>query len=69
MANLPFEDERNYRPDDPEVKEVMDDSERQAQMRHRGTAPAYYRLGRKIIYRGVDLNTWFQAARIEPQAA
>jgi len=60
-----FDDARKYLPQDPEVLEVMGNQEKQAQMRHRGTAPTYYRLGRKIIYFGVDMNTWAEAQRIE----
>ncbi|MBS9717245.1 MerR family transcriptional regulator [Pseudohalocynthiibacter aestuariivivens] len=60
-----FEDGRNYLPDDPEVIEVMGSRTKQAQMRHHKTSPSYYRLGRKIIYRGVDLNAWAEAQRIE----
>lgn len=28
--------------------------------------PAFYRLGRKIIYRGADLNAWEEANRVDP---
>jgi hypothetical protein len=28
--------------------------------------PAFYRLGRKIIYRGSDLNAWAEASRVDP---
>jgi len=38
----------------------------QAQWRHKGMGPAFYRLGRKIIYRGADLNAWAEANRIDP---
>jgi hypothetical protein len=39
--------------------------EKQAQMRHHGRSPVYYRLGRKIIYQGSDLNNWANSQRIE----
>ncbi len=64
-----FDDARKYQPGDPEVVEVMGPKDKQAQMRHRGTAPTYYRLGRKIIYMGVDMNTWAEAQRIESAIA
>lgn len=37
-----------------------------AQWRHRGMGPAFYCLGRKIIYRGTDLNAWADASRVDP---
>ena len=37
-----------------------------AQWRHRGMGPAFHRLGRKIIYRGEDLNACTDASRVDP---
>ena len=64
MANL-FEQTRNYVLGDPEL-EILGDRSKRAQWRRRGTGPAYYKLGRKIIYRGEDQNAWVDANRIEP---
>ena len=64
MANL-FEQNRNYLPGDPEL-DVLGDRTKLAQWRHKGMGPAYYKLGRKIIYRGADLNAWADANRIDP---
>ena len=64
MANL-FEPNRNYVLGDPEL-DVIGPREKLAQWRHKGTGPAFYRLGRKIIYRGEDLNAWAEAQRVEP---
>ncbi|GAB5447416.1 MerR family transcriptional regulator [Gymnodinialimonas sp.] len=64
MANL-FEQNRNYVLGDPEL-DVIGPREKLAQWRHKGTGPAFYRLGRKIIYRGEDLNAWADAKRVEP---
>jgi len=58
-----FDDERNYGPNDPEIIEHVGSLVLQAQKRHNGTAPSYYRLGRKIIYTGVDCNAWAEAQR------
>lgn len=69
MERSLFDDRRNYQPDDAEVIEAMGSKSKQAQMRHRGTGPSYYRLGRKILYRGTDLNAWADAQRIESSAA
>lgn len=64
MADL-FEQDRNFTPGDPEI-EIIGNREKLAQWRHKGTGPAFYRLGRKIIYRGADLNAWAEANRVEP---
>lgn len=62
-----FENERNYLLGDSEL-DIIGDREKLAQWRHKGTGPAYYRLGRKIVYRGADLNAWAEANRVEPNA-
>ena len=59
-----FEDKRNYQPTDPEILSLLGSREKQAQMRHHGRSPVYYRLGRKIIYHGTDLNAWASSQRI-----
>ena len=64
MATL-FEQNRNYVLGDPEL-EIIGDRNKLAQWRHKGIGPAFYRLGRKIIYRGEDLNVWADAHRVEP---
>ena len=64
MAHL-FEQNRNYLPGDPEL-DLIGDRTKLAQWRHKNTGPAYYKLGRKIIYRGADLNAWVDANRVEP---
>lgn len=64
MANL-FEQSRNYVLGDPEL-DIIGNREKLAQWRHKGIGPAFYRLGRKIVYRGADLNAWASAHRVEP---
>ena len=64
MANL-FEQNRNYVLGDDELA-LIGDRDKLAQWRHKGMGPAFYRLGRKIIYRGADLNAWAEAQRVEP---
>ena len=64
MANL-FEQDRLYVLGDPELN-IIGDRDKLAQWRHKGMGPAYYKLGRKIIYRGVDLNAWAAANRYDP---
>ena len=64
MTNL-FDETRNYVLGDHEL-DLIGDRDKLAQWRHKGIGPAYYRLGRKIIYRGVDLNEWAEASRVDP---
>ena len=64
MANL-FEQNRNYVLGDEELN-IIGDRTKLAQWRHKGMGPAFYRLGRKIIYRGADLNAWVDANRVDP---
>ena len=59
-----FDDTRHYQPTDPLILSLLGSREKQAQMRHHGRSPVYYRLGRKIIYHGTDLNAWASAHRI-----
>ena len=65
MANL-FENHRTYTLDDPELL-LIGDRDKLAQWRHKNTGPAFYRLGRKIIYLGSDLNAWAEENRFEPK--
>lgn len=64
MTNL-FEQNRNYILGDDELN-LIGDRDKLAQWRHKGVGPAFYKLGRKIIYRGADLNAWAEAQRVEP---
>ena len=64
MTDL-FDENRHYQPADQEIIDLLGSREKQAQMRHHGRSPAFYRLGRKIIYHGRDLNQWANAQRIE----
>jgi hypothetical protein len=64
MAQL-FEQNRNYVLGDQEL-EIIGDTDKLAQWRHKKMGPPYYKLGRKIIYRGADLNAWAEAQRVEP---
>ena len=65
MANL-FEQNRNYVLGDLEL-DLIGDRDKLAQWRHKGMGPAFYRLGRKIIYRGADLNAWAESSRVDPR--
>lgn len=63
--NKLFETNRNYVLGDTEL-DLIGNREKLAQWRHKGTGPAFYKLGRKVIYRGADLNAWAEAQRVEP---
>jgi len=62
-----FDSTRNYVLGDPEL-DLIGSREKLAQWRHRGVGPAYFKLGKKVIYRGVDLNAWAEAQRVDPAA-
>ena len=64
MPNL-FENHRSYVLGDPELN-ILGNREKLAQWRHKMKGPPFYRLGRKIVYRGADLNAWVEANRIDP---
>ena len=64
VPNL-FENDRNYVLGDPEL-DIIGDRDKLAQWRHKMKGPAYYKLGRKVIYRGSDLNDWAHGNRIDP---
>lgn len=64
MASL-FEQNRNYVLGDDELN-IIGDPDKLAQWRHKSMGPAFYKLGRKIIYRGADLNAWAEANRVDP---
>ncbi|GEM_PF-1352911 len=61
-----FDEKRHYQPTDPEILTLLGSKEKQAQMRHYGRYPAFFRLGRKIVIHGKDLNEWANAQRVEP---
>ncbi|MGH1575747.1 MerR family transcriptional regulator [Planktotalea sp.] len=62
-----FEDGRTYVLGDSEL-DLIGNREKLAQWRQKKMGPAYYKLGRKFIYHGHDLNTWAGAARIDPKS-
>ncbi len=64
MSNI-FENNRRYVLGDPEL-DIIGDRDKLAQWRHKGCGPAYYKLGRKVVYLGSDLNKWVEANRVEP---
>lgn len=63
-----FKNNKAYQPSDPEMS-VFGGVEALNQWRHRRCGPAYYKIGRKVLYSGSDLNAWIAARRVEPQVA
>ena len=59
-----FDSNRNYVNGDPELN-ILGNREKLAQWRHRGYGPSYFKLGRKIVYRGHDLNEFANNCRID----
>lgn len=62
-----FEEDRNYVLGDQELN-LIGNCNKLAQWRHKRMGPAFYKLGRKVIYRGADLNAWAEANRHDPAA-
>lgn len=60
-----FDNDRTYVLGDAELA-LIGSRDKLAQWRHKGRGPAFYKLGRKIVYRGSDLNAWADATRIDP---
>lgn len=66
MADI-FEQDRTYILGDPELERIGSRA-KLAQWRHQGVGPPYYKLGRKVLYHGSDLNAWARARRYDPPA-
>lgn len=55
-----FDPNRTYTLGDPDL-DILGSRELLAQWRHKNIGPPYYKIGRKIVYHGADLNTWAEA--------
>ena len=60
-----FEDERYYLTTDSEL-ELLGSTDAMAKRRSRGQAPRYSKIGKRILYRGRDLNEFLDECVIEP---
>ena len=60
-----FEDDRFYVTTDPELQ-LIGSRAALSQRRHRGDGPRYLRVGKKILYRGRDLNEFLEGCVVEP---
>ena len=63
-----FDPDELYPTDHPQLLKIAPSSTL-AQWRHEKRGPAYVKYGKRILYRGVDLNDFLEANRIEPAAA
>ena len=62
-----FDKDRTYGLGDPEL-DLIGSREKLAQWRYQRKGPPYYKLGRKILYRGSELNAWMAKHRVVPLA-
>ena len=60
-----FQDDHYYRPAD-EAMRLIGTVGTLAIWRHRGEGPPFTRFGRRVLYRGDDLNAWLDSHRVEP---
>ena len=63
-----FDDDTYYRPNDPLMR-LLGTPGSLAVQRHKSAGPPFTRLGRRILYRGSDLNSWLDKHRVEPRQA
>ena len=61
-----FDSDRLYRVDDPALK-VLGTYHALAHWRSNATGPRYVKLGRRVFYRGSDLNEYINQNVIEPR--
>lgn len=59
-----FDDERIYDDSDTEL-DVIASKTKRAQWRHKLIGPKFLRFGRRIKYRGTDLNAYVEASLVE----
>ena len=62
-----FDHDRLYRTDDPAITDIWS-AGTLANWRSLGKGPAYARLGKRVWYRGCDLNDWIEAQTVYPNS-
>ena len=60
-----FEDDRFYRPHDPEMRRLANRSTL-VSWRNENKGPPYFRIHKQITYLGRDLNEWLMRHRVVP---
>lgn len=68
MTQQVFNDDRVYDDTDDELDVIAPRSKR-AQWRHRRTGPKYLKFGRRVKYRGSDLNEYVEQSVVMTQSA
>ena len=63
-----FDPDRLYFADDATLKQLAPYSTL-AHWRCQGKGPAFIRLGKRVAYRGADLNAWLESRTVRPKAA
>ena len=67
MALRRFEDDRYYRPTDPDMR-VLGTPGTLAQWRHRAVGPPYIKHGRRVLYLGKHLNGYLDERVVMPRS-
>jgi len=60
-----FEPHKLYLANDPALR-PLGSYMTLAHWRHEGRGPAFIRIGRRIAYRGADLNRWLESRTVQP---
>lgn len=60
-----FDDDMLYSADDPALL-ILGRPSTLAHWRSEGRGPAYIKMGRRVAYRGSDLNEWLAAQTVRP---
>lgn len=63
-----YEDNRLYPADSAELN-VLGTYSTLAHWRSQGTGPTYIKLGKRVAYRGRDLNEWIERKTVQTEAA
>ncbi len=63
-----FQPERIYLTDDPELLAIWK-ANTLSNWRYEKRGPAYMKIGKRVYYRGDDLNTFLNRHRVEPRNA
>lgn len=61
-----FENDRVYRSTEEELR-VIAAQQTLAKWRHEHRGPRYLKAGKRILYRGSDLNAWLDSLAVDPQ--
>lgn len=63
--NEPIFDPGRVYDDEDAALDLIANKSKRAQWRHRRVGPCYLKFGRRVKYKGSDLNSWAESNRIE----